>query len=139
MNTIESYRAITRRAIPLNYESPGVCHLPVPPGSGTGSSTPSDLDFNPVTQKAGPAVLLLTLATSTSVRLNWSALSYAHSYVIYKSTSALGPFLLEAANVLVNTYLDESLTPGNYYYRVLGIDPNFGLTTPSPTEGITVV
>lgn len=138
MNTIESLRAITRRAIPFRYISPGVCHLPIPPGSGSGSSTPSELDFLPVRQKAGPSEIFLTLEGS-NVRISWALLSYAHSYVIYRSTSPAGPFLLAAANVLVDFYVDAGLASGDYYYKVTAIEPNFGETTASPVTGPVTV
>jgi hypothetical protein len=134
MNTIESLRAITRRAIPMNYHSPGVCHLPVPSGSGSGSSSPSELDFNPVRQKAGPPEIFLTLE-GADVRVSWALISYAYSYVVYRSTSPLGPFLLAASNVLVDSYLDEGLASGDYYYKVTSIEKDYGETTASPVTG----
>lgn len=138
MNTIESLRAITRRAISLQYFSPGVCQLPVPPGSGTGSSSPSELDFLPVTQKAGPSEIFLILEGS-DLRISWAALSYAYSYVVYRSTTPAGPFVLAAANVLVDFYLDAGLASGDYYYKVTAIEPNFGETTASPVTGPVTV
>lgn len=138
MNSIESLRSITRRAIPFRYVSPGVCHLPTPSGSGSGSSTPSELDFTPIYQKSGPSEIFLTLEGS-DVRISWALLSYAHSYVVYRSTSPAGPFLLAAANVLVDFYVDAGLASGDYYYKVTAIEPNFGETTASPVTGpITV-
>lgn len=139
MNTIESLRAITRRAIPLNYYSPGICHLPVPPGSGTGSSTPSSLEFLPVRQKEGPAEVLLTVQAD-SVLVEWGELSYAFSYVVYRASNPAGPFSLAAANVLVTSFIDGPLPPGDYYYKVTAIEPDFGETTASPVTGpVTVV
>lgn len=138
MNSLESLRAITRRAIPFRYESPGVCHLAVPSGSGSGSSTASELEFVPVLQKSGPTEIFLTLDGS-DVQISWEALSYAHSYVIYRATDPEGPFLLAAANVLVDFYVDAGLASGDYYYKVTAIEPNFGETTASPVTGpITV-
>jgi len=139
MNTIESLRAITRRAIPLNYHSPGVCHLPIPPGSGTGSSTPSELEFLPVRQKAGPTTVILT-AQGDSVLVEWNELSYAFSYVVYRASDPNGPFSLAAANVLVLSFVDGPLAPGDYYYKITAIEPDFGETTASPVTGpVTVI
>lgn len=138
MNAFESLRAITRRAISLQYFSPGVCQLPTPSGSGTGSSSASELDFIPIHQKAGPPAIFLSL-NGSDVRIEWELLSYAYSYVVYRSTSPTGPFVLAAANVLVDFYIDAGLASGDYYYKVTAIEPNFGETTASPVTGpITV-
>lgn len=137
MNTIESLRAITRRAIPLNYHSPGVCHLPIPPGSGTGSSTPSELEFLPVRQKAGPASLSAQVIGS-DVSLTWSDVSYAHSYVIYRSNNVGGPYSLVAANVFPTNYLDVGVPAGTWFYKTTALEEDFGETTASPVVEVMV-
>lgn len=62
MNPIEALRPITRRAIPDFYASPGICHLPIPSGSGSGSSVASELDFFPVLQMSGPSSLHVSVS-----------------------------------------------------------------------------
>jgi len=137
MQPIKSLRAITRRIIPLFYISPAECFLAVFSGSGSGSSATAVLDFTPTTQKAGPEHLTVVHA-GVDVSLVWSFLPYAYSYVIYRATSPAGPFDLVAANVLFTDYVDVTPPSGTLYYKVTGIEPDFGETLPSPTVSITV-
>jgi cellulose 1,4-beta-cellobiosidase len=87
-----------------------------------------------VLQREGPASLLF-IVDGTSVTLSWPELSYAYSYVVYRATAAGGPFVSVAANVLVETHVDSGLDSGTYYYKVTGIEPDFGETTASPVVG----
>ena len=139
MNPLGSLRPITRRAIPIFYQSPGICHLPEPEGSGSGSSTPSELEFDAVTRLAGPTGLEAVVA-GADVTLSWTSPSYAYSSVIYRSdVSADGPFTLVAANVFGEEYVDEGLSPGTYWYKVTSIEPNYGETYPSDVVEVIVV
>lgn len=137
MQPIKSLRAITRRIIPLFYISPAECFLRAFSGSGSGSSATAVLDFTPTLQKAGPDQLTAILV-GTDVSLVWSFLPYAYSYVVYRATNPNGPFDLVAANVLFTDYVDVGPPSGTLYYKVTGIEPDFGETTPSPTVSITV-
>lgn len=137
MQPIKSLRAITRRIIPLFYISPAECFLaPAFSGSGSGSSATAVLDITPTLQKAGPGQLT-AIQVGADVSLVWSFLPYAYSYVIYRASVATGPFELVAANVLLTDYVDVSPPPGSFY-KVTGIEPDFGETLPSPTVSVTV-
>lgn len=137
MQPIKSLRAITRRIIPLFYISPAECFLAFFSGSGSGSSATAVLDITPTTQKAGPDQLTAILVGG-DVSLVWSFLPYAYSYVIYRATSPDGIFDLVAANVLFTDYVDVGAPSGTLYYKVTGIEPDFGETTPSPIVSVTV-
>jgi hypothetical protein len=138
MQPIKSLRAITRRIVPLFYISPAECFLaPAFSGTGSGSAGTATLEIEPTLQKAGPTDLILSL-DGADVQMSWPVVSYAFSYVIYRATNPEGPFTLVAANVLVNEYVDIAPPPGNLYYKVTGVEPDFGETLPSPLVGITV-
>lgn len=71
---------------------------------------------------------------TAGVRLTWSLQPYVYSYVVYRATSAGGPFSQITANVIGNSFVDNP-PPGTYYYKVTGIEPNFGETLASPVAG----
>ncbi len=140
MNPLESLRPITRRSLPDYYASPGVCHLAEPTSSGSGASVASELDFVAIVQREGPASMSFVLGVDgNDAILTWPEVSYAYSYIIYRATAPGGPFLVIAANVLVETYVDADLAPGDYYYKVTALEPNFGETTASPVVGPVTV
>jgi len=136
MNPLQSLIAVTRRALRVEYRSPGIC-LPSASssGSGTGSSVSSVLDISPTARQDGPASLEYLIVDSTSIKLTWSLQSYIYSYVVFRATNVLGPFIQVTANVIPNTFTDVGVPPGTYYYKVTGVEPSFGETTASPTVG----
>jgi penicillin-binding protein/penicillin-binding protein 1A len=137
MQPIKSLRAITRRIIPLFYISPAECFIRAFSGSGSGAAATAVLDITPTEQKDGPAQLN-AIAVGADVSLVWSFLPYAYSYVIYRATNPDGPFDLVAANVLLTDYVDVAPPTGTLYYKVTGIEPDFGETRPSPVVSVTV-
>lgn len=136
MNPLNSLRPVTRRAIPLFYMSPGICELPIP-FSGSGASVAANLEIEPVTRKAGPDSLDASVMGS-DVLLGWPLVGYIFAYVVYRATNPAGPFTLLTANLLENSFVDTGLAPGTYYYKVTGVEPDFGETLPTPVVSVTV-
>lgn len=136
MNNLQSLRPVTRRAVSLFYKSPGICELPVPL-SGSSQSAAANIEIEPVTRKAGPDDLE-AIVIGADVSLNWPQVSYIFSYVVYRSTNPEGPFTLLTSNLSENSFVDTSLSPGTYYYKVTGIEPDFGETLPTPLVNVTV-
>ena len=61
------------------------------------------------------------VASKTSVTLNWSRVSNASSYEIYRSTSQNGTYT-KIATTYTNGFVDNSVAPNStYYYKVRGI------------------
>lgn len=137
MNRFESLRPVTRRQLRVHYLSPLVCHLHAESsGSGSGSSAVSMLEILPTYRLGGPT--LSALAEGADVSLSWTAVEGAFAYVIYRATSPEGPFALVTAGLLDTSFVDTPENPGTYYYRVTGIEPNYGETEASNTEEVTV-
>jgi fibronectin type 3 domain-containing protein len=137
MNNLQSLRPVTRRAVSLFYKSPGICELPVPL-SGSAQSAAANIAIEPVTRKAGPDSLE-AIVVGVDVSLNWPEVSYIFSYVVYRATNSEGPFTLLTSNLGENSFVDTGLSPGTYYYKVTGIEPDFGETLPTPLVEVTVV
>ena len=136
MNSFRSLNAITRRALRVNYVSPAICVLTsVSSGSGSGTGVAATLDILAVTRKAGPTGLGFEVVNTTEVKLTWTTRAYIYSYVIYRATSAVGPFTQVSANVIGATFTDTSTTSGTYYYKVTGIEPDAGETLASDIVG----
>jgi hypothetical protein len=71
--------------------------------------------------------------------LSWPSLSYAFAYAVYRATNPAGPFELLTANLLETHFLDNTVIVGtSYWFKVTGIEPDFGETFPSPLAGVTV-
>lgn len=136
MNNLNSLRPVTRRAITLFYKSPGICELPVPL-SGSAQSAAANIEIEPVTRKEGPDSLE-AIVIGTDVSLSWPNVSYIFAYVVYRATNPEGPFALLTSNLLENSFVDTGLSPGTYYYKVTGIEPDFGETLPTPLANVTV-
>jgi fibronectin type 3 domain-containing protein len=138
MNNLKSLRPVTRRSIHLFYVSPATCELAIP-FSGSGSSVAANLDIQPVNRKAGPATLDAVSMGTDGVMLSWPSLSYAFAYAVYRALNPLGPFTLLTSNLLDTHFVDNTVSAGiSYWYKVTGIEPDFGETFPSPLAGVTV-
>ena len=138
MNEFDSLRAITRRALRINYISPMVCmNEVIVSGSGSGSSSVSTLDILPTFRVAGPASLTLSLSGPGQVLVGWTAVPGAYAYVVERSSSELGLYEVRASGVVDLALLDPA-DPGTWFYRVFGIEPSFGLTFSSPVSSILV-
>lgn len=135
MNSFLSISGVIRRALHIPYESPFVCQLAETP-YGSGSSSVSTLDILPTFQEAGPT-LGVTKPDDSHARLDWSAVANAYSYVIYRATNVNGPFSVVTSGVVDRFFLDA---PGNgtFFYKVTGIEPNFGETSASNVVSITL-
>lgn len=56
MNLIDAFRPVTRRAIPVNYVSPGICELFLGTASGSSDDGLATLDFLGTVRLAGPTL-----------------------------------------------------------------------------------
>jgi hypothetical protein len=136
MNNLNALRPITRRAVSLFYKSPGICEVRTPV-SASAVSVETNIELIPVTRKAGPASLEASVDGDT-VTLTWPFVSYVFAYVVYRATSPDGPFSLRTSDLREISYVDAGLLPGTYYYKVTGIEPDFGETLPTPLVTVTV-
>jgi hypothetical protein len=138
MREFDSFNAITRRALSINYRCPLICELIAESsGSGSGGSVTAMLDIDATLRKAGPATLTAEISGG-SVTLTWSPQDYAFSYNVYlSSVSSAGPFTLETANLLSTNFI-LSLTSGTYYAKVTLVESDFGESFPSPIIQIIV-
>lgn len=135
----DALRGVTLRALRIDYISPAVCELAIiSSGSGSSGSESSILNPTPVLRRDGPTNLVVTVNSEGEVVLTWIEQSYIFAYSIYASVSAEGPFVLESSNVIGNT-ATLPLAPGTYYFKVTGIEPEFGETFPSETVGPVIV
>jgi len=133
MKPFKSLQAITRRALRINYFSPLVCQI-FSSSSGSGSGIAATLEILPTQRRAGPASLILTKVDSANVKLTWSLQSYIYSYLVYRATNPAGPFVVVTSNVISDHFTDAPVA-GTYYYKVTGIEPDFGETYASPVAG----
>lgn len=133
MKPFRSLQAITRRALRINYFSPLVCQI-FSSSSGSGSGIAATLDILPAERKLGPASLELEELSSTVVRVTWGVRDYIYSYIVYRATNPAGPFTVVTSNV-IDDHFDNTVVPGTYYYKVTGIEPDFGETFASPVAG----
>jgi hypothetical protein len=137
MRQFDSYRAVTLRANRIDYISPVVCELEViASGSGSSSSGSAILPV-PVVRKDGPTNLIVTVQGSSAV-LTWSEQSYIYAYAVYAGPSSEGPFVLLTTNVLGNT---ATVGPGAgiKFFKVTGLEPEFGETYPSNIVGPVII
>lgn len=131
MNFQDSLRAITRRALRIEYRSPAICPvMAITSGSGSGFSCPAILDMQTVVQADGPT-LTLQFFSDLEFLLTWTAVPNAYGYQVYRSLSPEGPFELLSAGLLDTSYVDEPPTLDIFYYKVTAIEPNWGETLPS--------
>ena len=135
MNRQEGLRAVTRRALRINYISPLLCQLPVPSTSGSGSSSVSSLPIVASERLNGPT--LSAHASGSAVSLSWTSIPTAYAYVVYRSSNVNGPFSIRSAGIQSLVY-SETVAAGTYFYKVTGIEPNAGETLPSNVVQIIV-
>lgn len=136
----DALRGVTLRALRIDYISPAVCELAViSSGSGSGASVTSILNPTPVEQLAGPTNLVVTVTESGEVTLTWDGQPYIFAYAIYAGESVDGPFVLQTSNVLASTFSYTPIASGTYFFKVTGVEPEFGETFPSNIFGPLVV
>jgi len=135
VNSFFSLHPITKRALAIPYVSPLICEL-AENASGSGSSSVDVLNILPTFQEAGPT-LSAALTDAGTVQLSWSAVENAFSYVIYRSASPEGPFSVRASGVIGQIFIDNPGS-GTFFYKVTGLEPNFGETTASNLVSVTV-
>lgn len=135
MNRHESLKPITRRALRINYRAPLICMEVIE--SGSGSAVASTVSFVPVTRAAGTELKACPTNEGTII-LDWLAIQNVFAYVVYRSTSADGVFTVVASGGTATIYTDTPDAPGTYYYRVTGLEPNFGETEASNIVSATI-
>lgn len=137
MKPFKSLQAITRRELRINYFSPLVCQI-FASSSGSGSGIAATLEILPSERRAGPVSLTLEKLDATRVKLTWSTLDYVYSYLVYRATNPEGPFVIVTSNIIDDNFTDEPV-PGTFYYKVTGIEPDFGETYASPVAGPVIL
>jgi hypothetical protein len=131
----DSLRAITRRALWIEYRSPMIC-IQQEINSGSGSIDNSLLAIEPTFRLAGPT--LAGAHVGADVNLTWTSVPTAFAYVVYRATAAAGPYEIRVAGLL-DLHFSEAPTPGHtYFYKVTGIEPNFGETEASNIISFTI-
>lgn|GEM_PF-4613947 len=135
MNSFFALHPLTKRALAIPYVSPLICEL-AENASGSGSSSVDVLNILPTFQETGPT-LSAALNGDGTVLLSWSVVENAFSYVIYRATSPEGPFLVRASGVVGQIFIDNPGS-GTFFYKVTGLEPNFGETTASNVVSVTV-
>ncbi len=136
MMEADALRAITRRALRIDYVSPLVCLNEVII-SASGSGDISTLNILPTLQAAGPASLTALDLGGGQVQLNWSPVAGAFAYVVERADSEFGVYQIQISGTVSFSFVD-SPGAGTWFYRVFAIEPNFGLTESSPLASITV-
>ncbi len=135
MNRLDSLRPITRRALRINYRSPLICTPAI--SSGSGSSGTSTIEAQPAFRAAGTTAKACPTQDGDVV-LEWFAIQNAFAYVVYRSDSPNGIFTVIGSGFQDTFFTDTARIPGTYYYKVTGIEPNFGETEPSNTVSATI-
>lgn len=110
----------------VNYRSPLICEA-LAQASGSSSSVAALLHFEPTLRAAGTSLIVQPF-TDCRLRLCWEQIPHAFSYVVYRSTHFSGPFVAIASGIRSTFYVDTPSAVGTYYYRVSGIEPNYGET-----------
>lgn len=135
MNTFSVLNPISRRALKIPYESPLICQLAPPSASGSGSDSLAVLDILPTFQAEGPT--LSVVLDGVHVNLSWTAVSGAYAYIVYRATNVDGPYSVVTAGLIARNLVDNPGS-GTFFYKVTGVEPNFGETTASNVVSVTV-
>jgi len=135
MQQYDALRAITRRALRINYKSPLICQLG-PEESGSGSGT--DISgFLPVIAPAGPTNLQASMSDCPrTVTLTWDAVTGALGYNILRADDAVGPFVYRQS-VDTLTFSEDVEDGVTFYYQVVAFG-EFGQSNPSETLAVVV-
>jgi hypothetical protein len=126
----QSFVGITRRALSIFYASPLVCEM-FASSSGSGGAISASLEVAQTNRRAGPETIFMD-----GPFLSWSTRAYIDAFVVYYATADGGPFTMLTANVVdLHFNVVAALPPGTYFFKVSGLEPDFGETFPSPTIG----
>ncbi|GHU60928.1 hypothetical protein FACS189445_1900 [Spirochaetia bacterium] len=95
------------------------------------------------TSPAAPTGLSATAQSSSGMTLNWSAVTGAASYKIYRASSSAGPFTTSVGSSATTTYTDTGLTAGTtYWYKVSAVNGTEGAQSAAvswTTHGVATV
>jgi fibronectin type 3 domain-containing protein len=106
-------------------------------GNATGWSAGSTPVSGITTALAAPTGLSVTAQSSSGIAVNWSAVSEAALYKIYRAGSSSGPFTNIAASSAAS-YTDTGLTAGTtYWYKVSAVNGTEG-TQSAAVSGMTL-
>lgn len=131
MREFQSFVGVTRRALSINYMSPLVCEMISQSGSGSGGGISALLEVEQTNRREGPAEIFMD-----GNFLSWSTRPYIDAFVVYYATAEGGPFTMLTANVVdLHFNVVAALPAGTYFFKVSGLEPDFGETFPSPTLG----
>jgi hypothetical protein len=135
MQQYDSLRAITRRALRINYRSPLICQLgPEESGSSSGTDVSG---FIPVNAPAGPTNLQSSVSECPRVvTLTWDAVTGALGYNILRAEDPVGPFIYRQS-VDGLTFSEDVEDGVTFYYRVVAFG-DFGQSNPSETLAVIV-
>ena len=90
-------------------------------GTSGGSSSVVGVAL-PAAPASAPTSFTGTFVQTTNITLNWSAVSGAVGYAIYRATSSSGPYTY-LQTVTETTYTDYGLTSGTaYYYEIAAVN-----------------
>src|SRR5262245_14658942 len=115
MNTFAAINPLSRRYFKVPYQSPLVCQLREE-ASGSAAGAVAVIDIEPTTRLDGPT-LTFELQEDASVRLAWSnTVPNAYAYIVYRATSAEGPYSVVASGV-VGLFFVDNPAPGTFFYK----------------------
>lgn len=136
MNTFAAINPLSRRYFKVPYQSPLVCQLRAE-ASGSAAGAVAVIDIEPTVRLDGPT-LTFEVQEDASVRLEWSnTVPNAYAYIVYRATSAEGPYSVVASGV-TNRFFVDNPSPGTFFYKVTAIEPNYGETNASNVVEVTV-
>lgn len=138
MNRNDSLKPVTRRALRIDYVSAGICEdRASAEDSASGCGLTSQLEVLAVSRAAGPTITV-SAYTAGKLYVAWTPVNNAFVYVVYRSTSVDGLFTIVREGTQELFYVDTPPESGTFYYKVTGIEPNFGETERSNIESGTV-
>ena len=83
------------------------------------------------TRVAAPAITSVDVLSSSSLKVNWGAVSGATSYKVYRTTDTAQGFSAVSGSQGGTFYTDSGLTPGTHYYYRVTATGSSGESSPS--------
>jgi hypothetical protein len=101
---------------------------------GFNANVPSAID-QPIT--VAPTITSITATGANTIELNWSAVSGADNYYIYRSLDDSTYTLIYVISSIYNTYTDTGLDPETTYYYKIGAENEEGVGPLSASANAT--
>lgn len=95
------------------------------------------LNTEPTFRLPGPVLLGSVGGAGTIAILDWSVVPTAFAYVVYRADAPGGPFTIRVSGTLDTHFEEPHVVGQTFYYKVTGIEPNFGETEASNTIALT--